>query len=377
MGLADNLETMIPNHYKNGFSVEKFIEGNLLSCPVCRAQNFRINSTEIEHIQDILCLQCYTKFQGLNGIPLMIPPLENQSRVKQEIQAFWKDLYHAAYAGHAETTSSTMFLAQLDQLQKLFETREHLAVTEMPIHNLEGKIVLEVGPGAGAHSSLFCHRGARMIAMDLTLDRVISTVQKFDLIPSPHKSMALQGDAENMPFPDNTFDIVYSNGVLHHTPRTDKAIEEVFRVLKPGGKAIIMLYAKYSYLYIINILLFRGILLGNIFRKGNWVGRVTEWMSNSKQTVYNPETKVYTATEIRKLFHQYSDINIRKGSFVFLHLPFIGKLISKILGLTTGYNQAGTLVYDHAWRNETRLELWLGSKIGFNLNIVATKEPKN
>ncbi len=53
-------------------------------------------------------------------------------------------------------------------------------------------------------------------------------------------------DAENLPFESDSFDVVYSFGVLHHTPDTQKAIDEVYRVLKPGGKIIIMLYNRTS-----------------------------------------------------------------------------------------------------------------------------------
>src|SRR2546429_675657 len=69
----------------------------------------------------------------------------------------------------------------------------------------------------------------------------------------------IQGDAENLPFADDVFDIVYSFGVLHHTENTEQAIDEVHRVLKPGGQAAVMLYAKSSYFYIFNQLLVQGL----------------------------------------------------------------------------------------------------------------------
>ena len=60
------------------------------------------------------------------------------------------------------------------------------------------------------------------------------------------KSEVGEGDAEKLPFHDAKFDLVYSWGVLHHSPNTSEAINEVYRVLRPNGIARIMIYHKYS-----------------------------------------------------------------------------------------------------------------------------------
>ena len=54
------------------------------------------------------------------------------------------------------------------------------------------------------------------------------------------------GNAEILSFEDESFDFVYSWGVLHHSPNTRKCFDEIYRVLRPGGKAKIMIYHKYS-----------------------------------------------------------------------------------------------------------------------------------
>jgi ubiquinone/menaquinone biosynthesis C-methylase UbiE len=67
-------------------------------------------------------------------------------------------------------------------------------------------------------------------------------------------------DGERLPFRTESFDVVYSNGVLHHTPDTAGAIREVHRVLRPGGTAKVMLYHRNSLNYWIEIVLRRGLL---------------------------------------------------------------------------------------------------------------------
>ena len=347
---------------------DDLLETKGIVCPSCKGKLLVLQNEEGSLVQ---CNNCTAQYPVAGASPLLLP--DNLSSNKKNIQKFWKHLYHAAYEGHDAIKDRSKFILELDSLKKLFQTREHLAVNEMPIESLKGKKVLEIGPGAGAHSSLFSYYGADMTSMDITLDRVVSTQSKLDILDSNAPGVAVQGDAEQLPFEDNHFDIVYSNGVLHHTPDTEKAINEVYRILKPGGQAVIMLYAKHSYLYWINIFLLRGILLGNYFRGGNWLGRVTEWMSTKEQKIYNPETKVYTVKQIERIFNKYDNVEVRKGSFVFNHFPFVGKIISRILGIYKGYNSAGKLVYDHEWRNETALELLLGRYVGFNLNISAKK----
>jgi len=255
----------------------------------------------------------------------------------------------------------------------MFQHRDHLAANEMMGEDIYGKRVIEIGSGSGAHSALFSSKGAYVVSMDLSVERVLATAQKLDLVENNHECFCLQGDAEQIPFLDNSFDIVYSNGVLHLTPDTSKAIREAHRVLKPSGKAVIMLYGKHSFLYWLNIFLVKGILLGNIFRSRNWLGRVTEWIAESPQKIHNPETKVYSHKEITELFSIFTSVSVRKNSFVVQQIPVIGKVLSRALGLVTGYNKGGILVYGIPWRNETRWELALGRFMGFGLNICATK----
>ena len=108
----------------------------------------------------------------------------------------------------------------------------------------KGAHVLEVGCGIGLDSMRMARRGLHVTAVDLTVvgpataQRRVNA-QGFDV-------RYCSADAEHLPFPDSTFDYVYSFGVMHHAPDTQKCIDESFRVLRAGGEALIMLYHRHS-----------------------------------------------------------------------------------------------------------------------------------
>jgi SAM-dependent methyltransferase len=108
-------------------------------------------------------------------------------------------------------------------------------------------------------------------------------------------------DAENLSFPDNTFDVVYSWGVLHHSPDTERAVSEVYRVLKPGGEAKIMIYHKYSMVGYMLWLRYGLARLNPLLSWADVYGRYLE----------SPGTKAYSFAEARKLFRRFQDVTIQ------------------------------------------------------------------
>jgi SAM-dependent methyltransferase len=108
-------------------------------------------------------------------------------------------------------------------------------------HDWQDRLVLEVGCGQGAVLSHLRRRGARVFGLDMSMMSLRHAFDGFAAMGWPDRRF-LQSDAERLPFPDYCFDAVVSFGVLHHTPNTAGAIEEVRRVLRPGGMAVVMLY---------------------------------------------------------------------------------------------------------------------------------------
>jgi len=293
---------------------------------------------------------------------------------KREIQTFWGALYDSLYQDVDSGLTRERLIEGLDVLEDMFRFRRHMATVEMPLAVLVGKRVLEVGCGTGGHSALFARHGARVTAVDLTPSRVEATAAKFALLGTDADGCrALQADAEALPFADAAFDIVYSNGVLHHTNDTGKALDEVYRVLKPGGRAVIMLYCKSSWHYWINMWLCVGVLQGRAFGDDNWLGKATEWGGKDAQTTLNPITRCYTAAGVRRLFQRFRDLTLRKGEFYFYLIPKLGRLYRRWQVRRYGTHPGGYLVYGAPWPVQSPLELALGRWIGFAWFVAATK----
>jgi SAM-dependent methyltransferase len=116
----------------------------------------------------------------------------------------------------------------------------------------QGRKVLEIGLGQGAESEQLIRRGAAWSGLDLTqesVDRVRARLAVRDL---PYDDLR-RGSALSIPWPDQTFDTVFSHGVLHHIPDIHRAQSEIRRVLKPGGTLVAMLYARSSLNYQVSI----------------------------------------------------------------------------------------------------------------------------
>lgn len=293
---------------------------------------------------------------------------------KHGIQAFWGALYDSLYDDVDSGLTRERLIEGIDALEDMFRLRRHMAAIEMPLNSLKDKRVLEVGCGAGGHSALFARRGACVTAVDLTASRVRATAAKFALLGADADDCrALQADAEALPFADASFDIVYSNGVLHHTNDTEKALDEVFRVLKPGGRAVIMLYCKSSWHYWINLWLCIGVLKGRAFADENWLGKATEWGGKDAQKIANPITHCYTAGAIRRLFRRFRHVTLRKGEFYLYLIPKLGRLYRRWQIKRYGTHPGGYLAYGAPWPMQSPLELRLGRLIGFAWFIQATK----
>jgi ubiquinone/menaquinone biosynthesis C-methylase UbiE len=105
-----------------------------------------------------------------------------------------------------------------------------------------GKQVLEVGCGQGSALNYLPSAGASLVGLDMSLQSLYQTRAGASELEHEEAIALSQADAERLPFPDASFDMALSIGVLHHTSDTARGIQEIYRVLKPGGTALVMLY---------------------------------------------------------------------------------------------------------------------------------------
>ena len=159
--------------------------------------------------------------------------------------------------------------------------------------------VLEIGVGLGADHQEFAESGANLTGIDLTERAVSYTKKRMEVFGL--NSKLIVGDAENLIFDDESFDIVYSWGVLHHSPNTEKALNDVYRVLKKGGTSKIMIYHKWS---IVGYMLWIRYAL---LRFRPWKGLNEIYY----KYLESPRTKAYSKSSVIKMFMEYESVNIK------------------------------------------------------------------
>lgn len=172
---------------------------------------------------------------------------------------------------------------------------------------LRGRRVLEIGCGLGAISGEFARQGVRITSVDLTTTGVTAASTRFRLDSS--SGAAVQADAEMLPFPDDTFDMVWSWGVLHHTPRTEQAMLEARRVLRPGGEFSVMLYNRSSFYNWFNVILRYGILRMELRRMS--VQQLWNRYTDGKLIGGCPHVTYYTPSEMRRLLPGFKIVEMK------------------------------------------------------------------
>jgi ubiquinone/menaquinone biosynthesis C-methylase UbiE len=166
---------------------------------------------------------------------------------------------------------------------------------------VSGKDVLEIGCGMGSHAGWLAQSGARLTAIDITAGAVAMTKRRFEVFGLTGRIE--QADCEDLPFSDETFDAVWSWGVIHHSSSTERCLAEITRVLKPGGRILLMVYYRPSIVYYLHCGLLRGILLGQL-------------ASRALQEIYTAASdgfyaRVFTKKELRALLEtHYSQIKL-------------------------------------------------------------------
>jgi ubiquinone/menaquinone biosynthesis C-methylase UbiE len=200
--------------------------------------------------------------------------------------------------------------------------------------DVKDKTVLELGCGLGTDLMSFARNGAKVIGLDLTPKHIEFAKKLFKISNMPAEFVL--GDAESMDIPSESIDVVYSFGVLHHTPHIDKAVAEIQRVLKPGGLAVVGLYHKNSWQYWINIFLIHGVFkrkLANM-TMNDLLSSVIEYSTSGARPLVN----VYTKSDCRRMFKKFTGIKIKNDHWTRDQIPSrIGSIMPAFLPSFLGW----------------------------------------
>ena len=203
-----------------------------------------------------------------------------------EVREYWdRHIHDLEITRHP--VGSRGFFDDLDQYH--FEKLHHL-LRLVDFDGYRGRSVLEVGCGAGVDLARFAKGGAEVTGVDLAPSAI-------ELARANFSQQGLLGrfevaDGEHLPFPDNSFDLVYAHGVVQYTANPRQLVEECRRVVKPGGEAVFQVYNRIS-----------------------WLNALSKLMKVPLEHEDAPVLRKYSAGEFRALLSGFRDVRIVEERF--------------------------------------------------------------
>jgi ubiquinone/menaquinone biosynthesis C-methylase UbiE len=300
---------------------------DIFVCPICHGQ-----------LVGLSCAPCRITFPTKNGVPSFIVremyPSDDAYAAALRIIDFWGAGWEKRLA---EPEHRPLFECDQDALKmwakqdiEFQKSCDSVMAADDLLDSLEGKRALNIGSGAGTEALLLSLSGADCIAMDVT--HQAAQAAEYLIRKICGKGTGIQADARFLPLETSSVDVVYSSGVLHHSPDIARSIAEIHRVLKPGGKAYVMLYATWSIMFV------QMRLIRSMGEKA--------WETENRR---NPHTTTYTTRECREMFKCFKDVTIKKTGASVRQVMVIGRMLP------------------------TRFDRFLDPYLGPRLNIVAEK----
>jgi ubiquinone/menaquinone biosynthesis C-methylase UbiE len=260
-------------------------------------------------------------------------PLESIGTTQGHNKNWWEShpMTYEAWDGTSRIShdeDSIEFYREVDG--RFFESAKHFAhplSSQAPFSALidfpalRDKRLLEVGCGMGAHAELFARAAARVTAIDITEMAIRRTTKRFTL--NKLEGVLLEMDASNMIFPDESFDYVWSWGVIHHAEDPEAIVREIYRVLVPGGRAQIMVYHKNSLRYYLYGGLRKGVFHGKLFHMSLY--------EVNKSFTDGAIARHYSKKDVNRMFSKFRLVQTRifdAGQEAYI--PMIGKHLRKV-----------------------------------------------
>jgi len=191
---------------------------DILRCPRCRG-------TLVDREENLSCSACGCLFPLVNGVVRFVDSEK------------YADSFGFQWHKYART--------QLDNEHKHDSEISFQRKTGLSSQEISGKLVLDVGCGMGRFAEVASRWGARVVGVDLS---AASEVAACNLAERSSVTI-FQADLFSLPFAPESFDYIYSIGVLHHTPNCEQAFKSLIPFLKPGGRIAIWIYSGYNKWY--------------------------------------------------------------------------------------------------------------------------------
>jgi 2-polyprenyl-3-methyl-5-hydroxy-6-metoxy-1,4-benzoquinol methylase len=229
---------------------------------------------------------------------------QNQEALLEEIRVYWNEHIHDLEIA-TQPLGTLGFFQELDEYR--FDKLRYLPhVVDFSAYR--GQRLLEVGCGVGIDLVRFARGGALVTGVDLAETSIELAKQYFQQAGLPADLRLMNGEA--LEFEDDSFDVVYAHGVLQYTANAQQMVAELHRVLKPGGKAIMMVYNKYS-----------------------WLNLLSKVMKVELEHEDAPVLKKYSIQEFRNLLQPFDSVRIVTERFPVetrLHHGIKGKLYNQV-----------------------------------------------
>jgi 2-polyprenyl-3-methyl-5-hydroxy-6-metoxy-1,4-benzoquinol methylase len=191
-----------------------------------------------------------------------------------------------------------------------------------------GKRVLEIGFGLGSDLLSWAEGGAEVHGIDITEEHLRLARRNFAL---HGRDATLQlADAAHIPYPDGHFDIVYSNGVLHHTRDIEACLAEAWRVLRPGGRLLVSVYRRHSAFHYATLLMAEGLIRGKLWRLG-YDGLLATIEHGADGISIKPYVRLFTARELRGLLSRFASVDLHVAHFNVRQIPVMWRILPRRL----------------------------------------------
>ena len=255
----------------------------------------------------------------------------NKSDLKRAVIAYWNE----EACGTSAATSSKFTRQYFDEIEEYRYAVEPEIFSFAQFSRFRNQSVLEVGVGAGTDFLQWVRSGAQAYGVDITEEsvrHVLHRLQQYELLAEEIRV----ADAEHLPYEDERFDLVYSFGVIHHSPDPIKALEEIIRCTRKGGMIKIMVYNRRS-LNALYLYLRYGLLSGRPFR--SFIDVIYHHMESLG-------TQAFTLGEIKNILSKYP-VKINRLGATATHYDLrrdksrLQQSIAYLLACLVGYHRCG------------------------------------